>query len=299
MLCESFLWTIPYGSDCETQVPSSAKEEKDCGRSDITSVINHALQSTADEVLNEPPLETWKSTGQFENKSPFWNKRPLRKSGSRKAAQYNRQISPVVDIPGQSRSNKETYLVPSSCKSICKDYNDLHIAGDQVMPISSSTVDLTIDSAVELAEGPFLHSSEIPPAMESPRPSPEFAQKRKVDSSCWRVGSAKDKSFLQHCRPLSNSMLNEYLEQKIMDLYKQYMVESMLNSNSPTTILASELILNNVDQITQQLSREQNMETTKAKDMVISCLLRVASGLQSSELSTPQLQISSNVRINC
>ncbi|XP_006639334.1 TLR adapter interacting with SLC15A4 on the lysosome [Lepisosteus oculatus] len=296
MLCESFLWAIPYGNDGDrdNQMPSKFEEVENYALSSVTSAINLTSNSPETELPNKPSKS--KSMGRFIKKESSWNKSQSKKS---EVQQCSRQISPVVHIPRQVTSSKEAYLVPSSCKSICKDYNDLQIAGDQVMPLSSSTVSFTLDSSVEFAEGPFLQSCEIPPAMETPRPSLEYVRKPiKADSSCWRVESVKEKSFLHHSRPLSNAMLNEYLEQKIMDLYKQYMVDSMLTSNSPTTILASELILTNVDQITQQISREQNMEAAKAKDMVISCLLRVASGIQSSELSTPQLQISSERSIN-
>ncbi|KYO40208.1 hypothetical protein Y1Q_0000049 [Alligator mississippiensis] len=103
---------------------------------------------------------------------------------------------------------------------------------------------------------------------------------------------------MQHQQPLSNSMLNDYLEQKVVELYKQYIMDSMVNCVSLNQILASELIMTNVDQITQQISRERNMETTKAKDMVINCLLRVASGKLSTEMSTPSLHISQYSNIN-
>ncbi|XP_006008195.3 TLR adapter interacting with SLC15A4 on the lysosome [Latimeria chalumnae] len=210
-----------------------------------------------------------------------------------------RQLSPVVDIPRGSSVSKETYLVPSSCKSICKNYNDLHIAGDQVMPIGSKSTDFTYDSSFDFCDGPFLQSSEIPPPLESLKSSKEFLSRPTgPDSSLWRGGSIRYKSIIQGLQPLSNSMLNDYLEQKVLELYKQYLMDSMVNSASPTKIMASELIMNNLDQITLQISKEQNMETTKAKDMVISCLLRVASGKQSTELSTPNLQISSDSHIN-
>ncbi|MGH0142141.1 UNVERIFIED_CONTAM: hypothetical protein FKN15_001397 [Acipenser sinensis] len=298
MLCECVLWAIPYRDNFEKddlQFPKSPVPDEENIRREMTSVCNF----TAGEFQSKTLLERCRSVGHFIQSGRSRDKRQSRKSASTdvsEAKQCTRQISPVVDIPGiAGGTSKETYLVPSSCQSICKDYNDLHIAGDQVMPISLAAADLTIDSGFAYAEGPFLQSCQIPPDMETPRPSLEYTRRPpRGDSSCWRVSSIKDKSILQHCRPLANSMLNNYLEQKIMELYKQYMVDSMLNSNSPTKIMASELILTNVDQITQQISREQNMETNKAKDMVISCLLKVASGMQSSELSTPQLQISSD-----
>lgn len=195
------------------------------------------------------------------------------------------QPSPAVNAC-EGMTRKDTYLVPSSCKSICKNYNDLHIAGDCVVPISSVTTGFTCDSGI----GPFLESSEIPPPMESVRVPPSSDTIRKPAqgySSCWRLAS-----LVPHQQPLSDSALNDYLEQKLVELYKQYIMDSVANRASPTQILASELIMTNVDQISMKISRERNMETTKAKDIVISRFLQIASGKISSEMSTPSLHIS-------
>ncbi|KFW88977.1 Uncharacterized protein CXorf21, partial [Manacus vitellinus] len=189
-------------------------------------------------------------------------------------------------------TKKVTYLVPPSCKSICKNYNDLHIAGDYVVPISSVTTDFACDSGI----GPFLESSEIPPALESVRVPPSSDTVRKPGqgySSCWRLASLGP-----HQQPLSDSALNDYLEQKLVELYKQYIMDSTANRASPTQILASELIMANVDQISMQISRERNMETMKAKDIVISRFLQIASEKISSEMSTPTLHISQYSHIN-
>ncbi|RLW07877.1 hypothetical protein DV515_00003611 [Chloebia gouldiae] len=189
-------------------------------------------------------------------------------------------------------TKKVTYLVPPSCKSICKNYNDLHIAGDYVVPISSVTTDFACDSGI----GPFLESSEIPPALESVKAPPASDPLRRPGqghSSCWRLASLGP-----HQQPLSDSALNDYLEQKLVELYKQYIMDSTANRASPTQILASELIMTNVDQISMQISRERNMETGKAKDIVISRFLQIASGKVSSEMSTPTLHISQYSQIN-
>ncbi|XP_053560855.1 TLR adapter interacting with SLC15A4 on the lysosome [Bombina bombina] len=209
---------------------------------------------------------------------------------------FERETSSSVEISGSSDLNKEKYLVPPSCKNICRDYNDLHIAGDQVMAMNSVLNDFSCNSSFDFCDGPFLQSSQIPPTMDSISVVVNDVSKKptKTDSSCWRVGSIRDKSIMQHQQPLSNAVLNEYLERKVIELYKQYIMDCVSSSTSPAHMMASELIMNNVEQISMQISREQNMETTKAKDMVISCLLRLASGKMSSELSTPELQISSD-----
>ncbi|KAK7882405.1 hypothetical protein WMY93_028579 [Mugilogobius chulae] len=119
-----------------------------------------------------------------------------------------------------------------------------------------------------------------------------------VPPSQWRHGSGRDRSFFLQGRegPFSNSLLNHYLEQKLQDLYQQYMMENMAKEDAQSgpmcPLLGSELVLTSLDQITLQLSKEGNLEAGVAKDMVLSCLLRVAGDMQSGEISTPFLQIS-------
>uniref|UniRef100_A0A1A8PHM8 Chromosome X open reading frame 21 n=2 Tax=Nothobranchius rachovii TaxID=451742 RepID=A0A1A8PHM8_9TELE len=184
-----------------------------------------------------------------------------------------RQISPEIEIPDQAHSGGDIpFLVPSFCQSICENYSDLHIGAveDSLSGQASQGGPLSL-----LRRG----------------------------TSHWRQGSGRDRSFLFQGRegPFSNSLLNHYLEQKILDLYQQYMMENMVREKAPGSnadagiicpLLGSELVLTSVDQITLQLSREGNLEAGLAKDMVLSCLLRVASDLQSGEISTPFLQIS-------
>lgn len=214
-----------------------------------------------------------------------------------------RQISPEIEIPAQACSGGDTpFLVPSFCESICKNYSDLHIGGDQVLPLSANDGELRVCADAQ-AVGPFLQSCDVPPAVED---SLQVSQggllyPLRGGSNRWRLGSGRDRSFLLQGRegPFSNSLLNHYLEQKLLDLYQQYMMENMAREGAPGSdsgpvcpLLCSELVLTSLDQITLQLSREGNLEAGLAKDMVLSCLLRVAGDMQSSEISTPFLQIS-------
>ncbi|KAF3694678.1 putative protein CXorf21 [Channa argus] len=218
-----------------------------------------------------------------------------------------RNISTEIEIPAQAHLGGEApFLVPSFCQSICQNYSDLHIGGDQVLPLSANEGELRLCTDAHLA-GPFLQSCDVLPAVEDSPPGqvPQsgLLHPQRGGSNRWRQGSARDRSFLFQGRegPFSNSLLNHYLEQKLLDLYQQYMMENMAREGAPSSnsdqgpicpLLASELVLNSLDQITLQLSREGNLEAGLAKDMVLSCLLRVAGDMQSSEISTPLLQIS-------
>ncbi|XP_028292538.1 uncharacterized protein CXorf21 [Gouania willdenowi] len=215
--------------------------------------------------------------------------------------QPGRQMSPEIDIP----HGDTDFLVPSFCESICKNYSDLHIGGDQVLPLFAHNAELQVCANPE-AIGPFLQSGDVLPAVESLQGAPSQGGalvRQRGASSRWWLGGGRDRSFLfQGCeRPFSNSLLNHYLETKVLDLYQQYMMENMeregsAGSNSPaigiSPLLGSELVVTSLDQITLQLSREGNLEAGLAKDMVLSCLLRVAGDTHSCEISTPVLQIS-------
>lgn len=217
-------------------------------------------------------------------------------------AHPGRQISAEIEIPAQVCSGGDSpFLVPSCCQSICQNYSDLHIAGDQVLPLLGNEGELKLCPDAQPA-GPFLQSCDVLPAVEDSLPGqiPQGGLQHLLrrGSSRWRAGSARDRSFMFQERegPFSNSLLNHYLEEKLLDLYQQYMMENMAKRDSdPHSIcplLGSELVLTSLDQITLKLSREGNLDAGLAKDMVLSCLLRVAGDMQSSELSTPLLQMS-------
>ncbi|KAF7215528.1 TLR adapter interacting with SLC15A4 on the lysosome [Nothobranchius furzeri] len=300
MLCEGTLLSMAYGEVEEvdirpTQVFHSSHESSLITNSHGPSpLVHHCFSMQTDHTddtsdsadLYNSPLQSFNVQGNY----------------------VGRQISPEIEIPDQAHSGGDTpFLVPTFCQSICENYSDLHIGGEQVLPVSAAEGELRVCNEAQ-AVGPFLQSCDVPPAVEDSL-SGQASQGGPLSllrrgTSHWRQGSGRDRSFLFQGRegPFSNSLLNHYLEQKILDLYQQYMMENMVREKAPGSnadagiicpLLGSELVLTSVDQITLQLSREGNLEAGLAKDMVLSCLLRVASDLQSGEISTPFLQISS------
>ncbi|XP_045068076.1 TLR adapter interacting with SLC15A4 on the lysosome [Coregonus clupeaformis] len=321
MLCESILWSMTYCSDQERLDPllpviEPPKSSVRAGSQPVKAALLSTLQAS--------PGQPSRNGHSILPRVPQ-NQRPSRVSAQiqpqassptqalhSQRPHPGRHISPEMEIPGQAHSGGEVpFLVPSSCQSICQNYSDLHIGGDQVLPLSDNDGELLPCSDTQ-ADGPFLFSCDVLPATDdSPpdrasedRPLCPLQRGSGLGSSRWRAGSGRDRSFLlQGCEgPLSNSLLNRYLEHKLLDLYQQYMLESMAREGGcsegfPSHLLASELLLTSLDQITLQLSREGHLEAGRAKDMVLSCLLRVASGLQSSEISTPLLQISIDLQL--
>ncbi|XP_004761914.1 TLR adapter interacting with SLC15A4 on the lysosome [Mustela nigripes] len=296
MLSEGYLSGLAYQKDIHWSC-SSYNEQVAEEREEETKSATHSYCSV-DETQVRSRYVSCKSSDKFISSV---HSRESQHSRNQRATMLQTNPNPVFESPNVAAveicrdSSRETYLVPPSCQSICKNYNDLHIAGDQVMAINSVTTDFPPQSSFEY--GPLLKSSEIPLPMEdSISPQPSYFPQKPIQrySSYWRITSIKEKSSLQMQKPMSNAVLNEYLEQKVVELYKQYIMDTEFHDSSPTQILASELIMTSVDQISLQVSREKNLETSKAKDIVINCLLQ----LVSSEISTPSLHISQYSNVN-
>ncbi|XP_075962507.1 TLR adapter interacting with SLC15A4 on the lysosome isoform X2 [Anarhichas minor] len=298
MLCEGRLLSMTYGEleELDSPLPQKAPQRAFGLPRAAATLVPGSVRHTPLVHHNSPEL-----TGCMDNRSDSeLHISPLQSLDSR-------QISPQIEIPAQARSFGDApFLVPSFCQSICQNYSDLHIGGDQVLPLSTNDGELRLCTDAQ-AVGPFLQSCDVPPAVEDSPPGKTsqggLLHPPRGGSNRWRLGSVRDRSFLFQGRegPFSNSLLNHYLEQKLLDLYQQYMMENMAREGAPGTdsapgpirpLLGSELVLTSLDQITLQLSREGNLEAGLAKDMVLSCLLRVAGDMQSSVISTPFLQIS-------
>ncbi|XP_037646679.1 TLR adapter interacting with SLC15A4 on the lysosome [Sebastes umbrosus] len=300
MLCEGRLLSMTYGvlEELDPLPPQKAPQGAYGPPRAAATLVPGSIRHTPLVHHNSPEL-----TGCTDNRSDSVELyiSPLQSLD----LQPGRQISTEIEIPAQARSVSDApFLVPSFCQSICQNYSDLHIGGDQVLPLSTNDGELRVCTDAQ-AVGPFLQSCDVPPAVEDSPPGQTskggLVHPLRGGSNRWRLGSARDRSFLFQGRegPFSNSLLNHYLEQKLLDLYQQYMMENMAREGAPGSdsdpicpLLGSELVLTSLDQITLQLSREGNLEAGLAKDMVLSCLLRVAGDMQSSEISTPFLQIS-------
>ncbi|KAL0963470.1 hypothetical protein UPYG_G00306840 [Umbra pygmaea] len=308
MLCESQLWSIMFCRDPDRLDPSQSVTEPHernitAGSQTAAAPLCSTLQASTSQ-LSKKGYSILPRVPQ--NQRPSSVNAQIQPRASRPAQPLpshrphpSRHISPEMEIPGQGRPDGEVpFLVPSSCQSICQNYSDLHIGGDQVLPLSAQNGELLLCSDTQ-ADGPFLYSCDVPSALEEPPPDPASEDvclcplRGRTGSSRHRAGSGRVRSFLLQGRegPLSNSLLNQYLEHKLLDLYQQYMLERMSQEGGGTDpLLGSELIMTSLDQITLQLSREGHLEVGRAKDVVLSCFLRVASDLQSrSETDFEQL----------
>lgn len=225
MLCEGRLWRMTYG---DLEEVNSPPPEKALRKAAAALLPGSTRRSPV--VHRNSPEQICNADGRPRDRRASGDISPPRSSALRRAWP-GRDLSPEIEIPDQARSCGDApFLVPSFCQSICQNYSDLHIGGDQVLPLSANDGELRVGTDSQ-APGPFLQSCDVPPAVEDSPPGQTqgglSVQPLTGGSTRWRLGSGRDRSFLfQGCEgPFSNSLLNRYLEHKLLDLYQQYMTE--------------------------------------------------------------------------
>ncbi|XP_062917401.1 TLR adapter interacting with SLC15A4 on the lysosome-like [Mobula hypostoma] len=200
---------------------------------------------------------------------------------------YNRITSDSLDIPKDCARIKAEVDLYQSWSTTCRSYTDLQMVGDNVTPYSLTSLSTCLTNDHESSNWPVFHinnASMLPQLPASNCEGPQCSRSETFHHS--------DRSIVLQKEPLSNSVINNYMEQKITELYKQYLEDSMTKYASPTNIMGSHFLMTNIDQISLQISQEKNVEPTKAKDIVLNCLLSVACATNSSDICTPILQIS-------
>lgn len=144
--------------------------------------------------------------------------------------------------------------------SIYKNYPDLHIGGDHILTKKDS------GCVLECEERPMLLSVD----MDSGSPPNDCLEGRQEEDA---LPSTQDSNVLP-VAPFSNSVLNGYLEKKMLELYKQCYEETVTTKS-----------------INLLVSQEQNIEQAKARETIAQYLCSTTSG-GCSEFITPILHIS-------
>ncbi|KAM8800029.1 TLR adapter interacting with SLC15A4 on the lysosome-like [Eudromia elegans] len=256
-----------------------------------------------EELVDKPQIKEFAAGRELQDKntaksSRMEHKRNPRWKSREDLAAEDREIlvrgttSPPLHIPTREQNNEHLDLYRSwSCNSIYQNYPDLHIGGDHVgdhMCDSGCVLDHVCD---ELPDGPVLFSADIPLGQ-----SPPSQHLEKTGIKSLPGEETGERSMVLCEEPLSNSVLNNYVERKVAELYKQFFEESLARCGSITNLLTCSFIRNNLNQISFQISQEQNIETSKAREVLLHSLallsVRNATNGNSSEFSTPNLQIS-------
>ncbi|KAG7464904.1 hypothetical protein MATL_G00170570 [Megalops atlanticus] len=202
------------------------------------------------------------------------------------------QPSPALSIPNNEANQYLGLELYRSwcCTSFCKDYPDLQLRGDHVGDRDSESPRLEYDSC----EGPLLQSRDleelvplqsgsVPPVLQVETELPHDEGYLVMDSSI----------MLDKREPLSNSMLNGYLESKLLEVYRQYLQDSLVRGGSPTSpSLPPSFVPPMIDQLSHQLSLEQGLDASVARSVVVNYLSSQRTCTASSHFSSPVLRIS-------
>lgn len=202
------------------------------------------------------------------------------------------QSAPLCIPRRELPCEKELDLYRSwSNQSLYQQYPDLYIGGDHIADhmCDSGCIMDKIDDDPSI--GPVLFSEDIPLGQSPPM---EPLLKHKV-AKLWAGDDVGERSITLHRQPLSNSTINNYMETKVQELYKQFLDEKLTRCNSITHVLTSNL-LSHFGEANYQLPSEQQGEATDARKTLLRSLgllgLQDTSNGNSCECSTPNLQIS-------
>lgn len=293
MLAEGILTRLIYKESCHQdkprKSPASKKDKEGIWRQKL--VDNPKIKGFADGYEKQDEISA-RSSKMEHGSGPQW--RSIKEVPAKdQRTLVKGTASPALHIPKREQNTEQMDLYRSwSCNSIYQNYPDLHIGGDHVgdhMCDSGCVLDHVCD---ELPDGPVLLSVDIPLGQF---PLCEHPEKPSVKSLSG--DEAGERSSIMLCaEPLSNSVLNKYMETKVAEFYKQFFEENLTRCGSVTNLLTCSLIRNNLNQISFQVSQEQNIETSKAREVLLHSLalfsLHNTTNGNSSEFSTPNLQIS-------
>ncbi|XP_057573531.1 TLR adapter interacting with SLC15A4 on the lysosome-like [Hippopotamus amphibius kiboko] len=288
MLGEAFLIELLYKEPLTCEKTSN--DEKETWKKQLLDIEDNSLSPDKMENQNKVIKESLTEQSNDTNNIKSAGEITVAKC---KSASLPGNVSAALPIPKREQHDEKQLDLYRSCSytSICQNYPDLQIGGDHVgnMYDSGCFVEHILDDAFN---GPLLLSVDIPLGH-----SPITEPLEKLPASKLLNGDEiREKSILFHKQPLSNSMLNSYMEKKVDELYKQVLEENLTRCCSITSLMASNLLMNNVNQISLQISQEQKIEASKAREVLLYSLARcnlcnVSHG-NSSEFSTPNLQIS-------
>uniref|UniRef100_A0A452G1I4 Uncharacterized protein n=1 Tax=Capra hircus TaxID=9925 RepID=A0A452G1I4_CAPHI len=257
MLGESFVIELLYKEQVTCKKISN--DEKETWKKQLLDIEGNSYSLDKMENENKVMKESLTEKSNYTSKIKPVDEITVTKC---KSVSFPGNVSAALPIPKREQyDEKQLDLYRSySCTSICQNYPDLQIAGDHVgnMYYSGCFVEHICDDAFS---GPLLFSVDIPLGH-----SPIIEPLDKLPTS---------KSMLFHKQPLSNSMLNNYMEKKVDELYKLFLEENLTHL---------------------QISQEQNMESLKVREVLLRSLTRcnlcnISHG-NSYEFSTPYLQIS-------
>ncbi|XP_027748905.1 uncharacterized protein CXorf21-like [Empidonax traillii] len=301
MLAEGTLMRLIYKESCHQdqpqKSPASQKAKEGIWRQklvDIPKINGFAHGCEKRDEVSARSSKTEPGSG------PGWGCREKEPTEDQEM-QLKGPVSPALHIPRRGHSLGQLDLYRSwPCNSIYQNYPDLQIGGDRVGEHTCDSGCVLDHVCDKLPDGPVLLSVDIPLGQSPPCEHPEKPSVTSLSGE--EAGDeAAERSIVLSEEPLSSSTLNKYVEAKVAELYKQFFEESLARCGSVTNLLTCSWLRNSLEQISFQISQEQNIETSKARGALLHSLAllswRNAPNGNSSEFSTPNLQISNPVGV--
>ncbi|KAJ8338325.1 hypothetical protein SKAU_G00372910 [Synaphobranchus kaupii] len=268
MLCEGFIRALTYRENSKDSAPASPQSRSPLCTDPTYKTKLDAMGLTLIKGKEEVPgIE----------------------QGLEQARPY--QASPDVSIPRDKAD--QNLVLDLYCSwhwnSFCKDYPDLQLRGDHMVDRDSESLGpkYEICGTPLQSQGPGelnpLQPLGLPAALEPPQDDGYLVMDTSIN--------------LDKREPLSNSMLNCYLESKLLEVYRQHLQDSLARPGFPANpALLPSALLPSVDQLSQQLSLEQGLDASVARYVVTNYLssMRACTGSSSSNshFSSPVLRIS-------
>lgn len=286
MLAESFLSSIAYKAElwASHERRGVADVEGETWRnqdSEVNGRFHLGTELKATAKMAEPGRDTETTQEMYRLKSVQNSLPAKRRNGI--------PLSAPQSIPGKEQPcAKRLDLYRSwSNQSLYQNYPDLHIGGDHVADHTCDSGCVLDQCYDEMSAGPVLFSRDIP-SRHSPVTN-EPLQRLKAAKLC-PGDDCGERTLTLHKEPLSNSVINNYMESKVQELYKQVLEEKLTWCGSITHSLVSHLLMSSLG----ERPRDPHAGASKALLQSLAALgLQNGSFGQSSEFATPNLQISS------
>ncbi|KAL7834256.1 hypothetical protein SRHO_G00285030 [Serrasalmus rhombeus] len=180
----------------------------------------------------------------------------------------------------------ENYI-SGCCPSICKDYPDLQLAGD-TLRVPHHTHNPA--HLISQSHGPLLQSQDLGSLEAFDETGQEVDCPAKPDEGYLVIESIRGPGSEPR---LTNSMINGYLETQLMEVYRQYMQDSLARcaSSSLTASVVPGLVPANLSKSHgHKTIQEDGLNSSSSQDSVR--YLSTCSAPPTSHFSSPVLRIS-------
>lgn len=179
------------------------------------------------------------------------------------------------------------------CPSLCKNYPDLQLGGDQLGDRSSRSPQWPVAPS---DEGPLLFSQDLgemeglQEPVEAGNTEPWLGKQVQHDDDGYMVmeTSIQGLGSIKSQERLSNSMLNGYLETKLLEVYRQHMQDSLARgSTSVSPGLVPAMVPGSPTVLSGQWMAQEERPASGSIHYLSTC-----SQPSSSHFSSPELRIS-------